>query len=300
MAKLDLSNPLNLQAIAGVTSAVGGNAAEALPELRTVPLSRALPLIGDRAFWLDASVIGVVSLLICLFSQRLLLMTVAVPLVLVARLLIFGRIPLAERGWTLGREALLFLGCTLLGGFNDWNSVVNHRIYDYTVPHYFPGFSTIPIWMLLFWGMILRFLISLFRYRRLDPPTAVRDEVHFGARVIRNGWLRLALLLSFVAVTRQFIYRFYLDPVLSWLPFVACLGLYVVLFRPTRYDWKLLALFLVGGPAIEILYIQVGGLHAYHLGWLGGVPLWIASWWLLVIPIWNDLSGRVLTRVAAR
>ncbi|MCA9519412.1 MAG: hypothetical protein KC609_00495 [Myxococcales bacterium] len=260
-------------------------------------LGRTPPLVGDRAFALDAAVIAVVSVLICFFSQRLLLMSLAVPAVIALRFGLFARLPLAERALPLGHEALFFLGCTLLGGFNDWNSVVNHRIYDYTVPHYFPSVSTIPLWMLLFWGMILRFLVTLFRYRRLDPPVTVRDEIHLGRRIWRNGWLRIALFLALVALTRQMIYRYFLDPWLSWLPFVAALALYVALVRPSRYDLKLLALFAVGGPAIEILYIQVGGLHAYHLGWLAGVPLWIACWWLLVIPLWNDVSGRILARI---
>jgi len=94
-------------------------------------------------------------------------------------------------------------------------------------------------------------------------------------------------------VTRQSIYVHYLDPVRSWLPFLIAIGLYLVLLSPTRHDAKLLAVFFVAGPASEILYIQVGGLHRYHLGWLGGAPLWIVLWWMLAILIWKDLALRL-------
>ena len=77
------------------------------------------------------------------------------------------------------------------------------------------------------------------------------------------------------------------------------IGVWLLLFRLTRHDAKLLALFAVGGPGIEILYIQVGGLHRYDLGWLGGVPLWIALWWLLAVLVGKDLSARLLRLLGA-
>lgn len=257
---------------------------------------KALPPIGDRAFALDAATILVVGAAIVTVSDRLALMTAAVPLVLAARHLLWSRLPPAERGHGGGIEAALMLVCTAFGAFNDWNSVVGHGIYDYGVPVYFPEFSTIPIWMLLFWGMILRFFFTLARWRRLDPPAVHRDTLWPLAGP--QPALRIALLLALTLATRQAIYRWYLDPVLSWLPFAAALMIYVMLCRPRRYEWTLLALALSIGPIVEIAYIQLGGLHRYHLGWIGGVPLWIALWWGLALLVWQELVGRALRRLA--
>jgi len=110
---------------------------------------------------------------------------------------------------------------------------------------------------------------------------------------VESAPLKVALELALVLATRQTIYRLYLDPVFSWLPFLLALAVFAALFRPDRHDGKLLLIFLAGGPLIEVLYIQVGALHAYHLGWLGGVPLWIALWWLLIVLIWKDLAFRM-------
>ncbi len=245
---------------------------------------------SDRALLLDAGTIAVVSLLICGAADQLDWMTVLVPLVLVARTYAWTRLPRRERG-SVRVELALLLTCTLLGAFNDWNSVVVHRVYDYTVPHYFPDLSTIPIWMLLFWGMILRSLITLFRWRRLGDPTP-RDELWLGAHTGASGWGKIGVQLAFIAVTRQLLYRSFEDPILSWLPFAIALGMGLVLFRPRRRVLMLLGIFALVGPGIEILYIQVGGLHHYHHGILGGVPVWIALWWLLAVMIWDDFSGR--------
>ena len=106
---------------------------------------------SDRLVAIDAACVIVVSIAISFASDRLLLMTILVPIVISARMVCLAlgaggsRVPMRA-------EIVFFALCTLLGAFNDWNSVVNHRIYDYTVPVHFPGFSTIPLWMLLFWG----------------------------------------------------------------------------------------------------------------------------------------------------
>lgn len=255
-----------------------------------------LPTIGDRAFALDAATILVVSAGIVTVADRLVWMTIAVPLVLALRHVLWSRLSLAERGHGGAVEAAFMLVCTAFGAFNDWNSVVGHRIYDYGVPVYFPEFSTIPLWMLLFWGMILRFFYTLARWRRLSPPTAPRDDLR--PLVGPAPALRVALLLGLTLATRQAIYRWYLHPVLSWLPFAAALGIYVVLCRPRRYEWTLLGLALAIGPIVEVAYIQLGGLHRYHLGWIGGVPLWIALWWGLALLVWQELVGRAMRRVA--
>jgi len=240
---------------------------------------------------IDAAVVALVSTAICLASGHLALMTVLIPALLLARMGVLARVASRE-GVNLKAEVVFLLICTVLGGFNDWNSVCNKKIYDYTVPHFF-SFSTIPIWMLLYWGMILRFVARLARWQALGAPEEVSDKVGAGRFRVDNGVIKVAGELALVLLTRQTIYRLYMDPVLSWLPFLVALCVFWVVFRPDRHDGKLLLIFLAGGPLIEILYIQAGGLHAYHLGWIGGVPLWIALWWLLIVLIWKDLAFRM-------
>lgn len=252
--------------------------------------------VGDQAFWLDAAVIGLVSLAIITVADRLALMTALVPAILLGRFVVLARLSPAER-LPMGAEVLFFLLCTLLGAFNDWSSVVRHGIYDYDLPHYRPDLSTIPFWMLLYWGMILRFVTRLTRWRRLDPPDEPEDRVWLPGRVVRSAPARVAVLLVLVLATRQCIYRFYADPVLSWLPFALVLGVWAALLRPSRHDKRLALIFLIGGPLIEVLYINVGHLHHYGLGWFGGVPLWIVLWWVLAVSVWKDLSLRILRRL---
>lgn len=258
-----------------------------------------LPEVGDRAMMLDSAAVGVVSVAICVASDRLGLMSVLVPAVLFARLIVWARLSEEERGGRMGPELAFYALCIALGAFNDWSSVVRHRIYDYGVPVYFPEWSTIPLWMLLFWGQILRSLATLARWRRLRPPAELRRDLHLGARVVRSTVGRLAVLAALVVGTRQAIYVHFADPVWSWLPFALALAVYGLALRPDRHDLRLAGLFAVAGPAIEVAYIQLGGLHSYHLGWLGGVPLWIALWWVLAVLLWKEVAGhlqRVLDR----
>ena len=251
-----------------------------------------------RLVALDAAVVALVSAGICLASDQLLFMTILVPAVILARFLVLAALARPE-AVSLKAELVFFLVCTCLGAFNDWNSVCNHRIYDYTVPHYL-DLSTIPLWMLLFWGMILRFIARLARWEALSPPAAPSDRVGLGGLAVDSGLVKVATQLVLVLVTRQAIYRFFGDPILSWLPFAGALLLYLLLCRVDRHDLALLAIFLVGGPLIEVLYIQVGGLHAYKLGWFGGVPLWIVLWWLVIVLIWKDLAIRIERWAAGR
>jgi hypothetical protein len=248
--------------------------------------------VSDRGFVIDASAIVAVSAGICLASDRLAVMTALVPAVIAARFAMWIQLPKEERGTVWG-ELAFFALCTAIGAFNDWNSVVRHEVYTYTAPHYFPDLSTIPLWMLLFWGMILRFLATLFQWRRLGPPPQPKNELHLAHHVVHRSWAKVAAQLMIVVVTRQLIYRWYGDPVLSWIPFIAALALFVLLFRPDRHDRLLIGVFAVGGPAVEALYIQLGELHQYELGWLAGVPLWIGLWWILAALIWKDLSNRL-------
>ena len=251
------------------------------------------------SFKLDLYTILLASGLIAGFAQELLLMTFCIPLLMLARTIVWMKLPQNEREHSIRTEWIFLLICTLLGGFNDWNSVVNKQIYDYTVPHFFPQFSTIPIWMLLFWGMILRFMYSLFRLPALIDVN--NDRPDNACRLVPSGqlasWQKVVALLLFVLVTRQGIYRWYMDPLWSWLPFAGALLVYPMLFPFRRAEFKLAGLALLFGPVVEVLYIQVGHLHRYHHGIVGGVPIWIILWWILIIPIWRNLSRRVVLRL---
>jgi hypothetical protein len=255
------------------------------------------PGVSDRAFALDLGCVFVISVGICLLSKQLDAMTFLVGAALGLRLWLYARIPRQGRDLSVGAELLFFALCTVLGAANDWNSVTRHRIYDYTVPVYFPEWSRVPIWMLLFWGMILRLVSSLFRWIRLQltPPP---NTVHLGGAPLRSTALRLAVLLLLVLITRQTIYRLYLDPVLSWVPFLLGIACMLLLLRPDVRRVIVLAVFGCVGPAVEVLYIQIGQLHAYHLGVLWGVPVWIALWWILSAAVWGEISARIVTWLA--
>lgn len=257
---------------------------------------RKLPVVGDRVMAIDAAAALAISAAIVVATGHLVFMSLFVPGVLLVRTLLLAPHLRKEWGFGLGTELLFLAGCTLVGGFNDWNSVVRHGVYAYHAPVFFPAFTTIPEWMLLFWGFILRSLVTLFRWQRLAPPIAVSNATAFAAD---SAALRIGLQLAIILLTRQAIYRFYLDPLLSWLPFAAGLAVYAVVVAPRAYEFKLGAGFLVAGPLIEAAYIQWGGLHDYRIGWFFGVPLWIALWWVLAVLIWSDLSARLLRRIAA-
>lgn len=139
----------------------------------------------------------------------------------------------------------------------------------------------------------MRLLARVARWEGLGPPLAVSDHIGIGPWKASSGAAKVAGELAIVFATRQAIYRYYLDPVLSWVPFLAALVLFFIVFKINRHDWKFLVLVAVAGSAVEILYIQVGHLHRYHIGWIGGVPLWIVLWWCLGALIWKDISFRI-------
>ncbi len=100
---------------------------------------RAPPTVGDRAMAIEGVTVAVISALICVATRHLALMSALVPLVLALRCVAWARLPVRERGGTstgggLKGEWFFLALCTALGAFNDWNSVVHHQIYDYTVP----------------------------------------------------------------------------------------------------------------------------------------------------------------------
>lgn len=254
--------------------------------------------VSDRAFALDAAAVGAVSVAIVTASHQLAFMTAFVPAVIFARFVAWASLSKQERGGSLLGELLFFVLCTGIGAFNDWNSVVRHHVYAYAPTGYFPGVTTIPIWMLLYWGLILRFLATLFQWRRVDAQPHPNNDLYLPWRHVSSATLRVTALLVIVALTRQLIYRHNADPLWSWLPFAAALVLYVFLMRPDRRERLLIVVFAIGGPLVEVLYIQLGDLHHYRLGWIGGVPLWIALWWVLSAMIWRDISLRIRLRLS--
>ena len=246
----------------------------------------------DRAFGVDATVIVLVSAAISALSKQLVLMTILVPALILARFVFWALLTRASVRRILA-EAIFFAVCVVLGAFNDYNSVVVHRIYDYTVPVFYPHITTVPFWMLLFWGMILRFMAALARCSRLGPPNEPHNRVGLGPWFTERSWLRVAVFLLIIFATRQCIYRLYLDPIFSWLPFACAVVIYPLVFGMDRHDLKLSVSALVIGPIVEVLYIQVGDLHHYHLGWFFGVPVWIMLWWVVAVLVWKDISHRL-------
>ena len=243
----------------------------------------------NSALLLDVGAIAAASVAVCLFADRPVLMGALIPTLMATRLAVWARLPGPSRRHGLPLELAALLSCTVLGGLNDWMSVVRHRVYDYTVPVLVPELGSIPLWMLLYWGQILRSLATLCAWRGLGPsPGEPRDQ-----GLIRAPGLRLLVLLGLVLVTRQCIYRWYAEPLLSWLPFSLALIVYGVALGVGRPELRLAALIASVGPLVEIGYIQLGGLHRYHLGWLAGVPIWLVLWWVLGTLGWREVTTLV-------
>jgi len=231
--------------------------------------------VSGRALFIDGAAVLLVGLAVVLFGERAGLMWTLLGMVIVARFFFWARLP-ERTSWRV--ELAFFVICTLIGAFNDFNTVVRHGVYGYELPAELPSLSTIPLWMLVYWGLIVRFVFTLTRYR-----APAREE--------RRG--KLIVMAVALIATRQCIYVFYEDPVLSWLPFAIALLAWPFLVRTDRHDWTLAIVALTVGPLAEALLIGLGGLHHYELGWVGGVPLWIVLWWVLATWIWKDLGLRI-------
>jgi len=240
---------------------------------------------------IDAGIIAVVSVAICVAADQLLFMSIFMPLIIAARMLLLYALRQREE-IHFRAELLFFIICTLLGAYNDYSSVCVKGIYDYTVPHAF-SWSTIPLWMLLYWGMILRTFARFARWKALKPPDAPSNAIGFTFWHSNNVALKIGFALILIFATRHQIYQYYLHPLWSWLPFFLALLAYLLVCWPTRHDLKLMAIVLPVGPLMEMLYINIGNLHRYHLGVAGGVPIWIILWWLLIILIWKDFALRM-------
>lgn len=248
-------------------------------------------MISNRAVLIDAAAVTLVGAAICSGLREAGPMTAVVAGSWALRLALWSRLSPKERplGWP---AELAFLGvCALLGGGNDWNTVVRHRVYSYGVPSDIEPFSSIPAWMFAYWGLILRLVATLGLWSRLGepgPPGEIRGAGYHPC------W-RVALLLVLTLGTRQTIYRSWSDPWLSWIPFALALGLHRGLFPWGRRERNLALLAITLGPLAEAALIQIGGLHHYALGWFLGVPLWIVLWWVLAVLLWSELTRLALS-----
>lgn len=84
---------------------------------------RVAPLATDAELGVDAAVIVVGSVAIAWWSWSLAFMTALVVSLVVARMIAWTWVRHATPRELAG-EALFLLLCTMVGGFNDWNSVV--------------------------------------------------------------------------------------------------------------------------------------------------------------------------------
>lgn len=249
--------------------------------------------VSGRALRLDALAVAAVGGAAVATGGQLVPMYVATAAAVGLRMALWARLPAVERGHGPGREIAVFAVCAVAGGFNDWNTVDRHGVYRYLVESDLAPRSTIPSWMWLYWGLILRLMLTLTRWRALYPPEQPRNTVWLGFRQVESARLKVALEIALVLLTRQAIYRLYLDPVWSWLPFFAALALAAALLRFRAYEWKLVALALLLGPLAEGALIRLAGLHRYELGVFLGVPMWIILWWALGVVILQDWWGRM-------
>lgn len=244
-----------------------------------------------RAVALDGLAVLGVGAVACAAARETALMTAVVAAAWLARAVAWSRLPRDERPLDMPLELAFLVLCAGLGGLNDWNTVVRHGVYSYGVPSDLAPLSSIPAWMLAYWGLILRLVTTLGLFAGLGEPGPAGVVRGLEGR---HAVLRVALLLGLVFATRQSIYRLSNDPWLSWLPFAAALALHPVLFPWGARERRLALLAAVAGPLAEAALIGLGGLHRYELGWLMGVPLWIALWWILATLVWSELSRQLL------
>ncbi len=238
---------------------------------------------ATRALAVDAAAVGLVSAAVLVAADRPALMWAVLTAALIGRFALFHRL---HPGGSFLAELLFFALCTAVGALNDLNTVALHGVYRYTAPSELPSVSPIPLWMLLFWGLIVRFVVTLTRWRALGAGEATPRRV-LGVPSTARG---LALIAALLVPTRLVLFVRYEDPLWSWLPFAIALAVFALAGGIDRHDLRLAATALAVGPIVEALFIGVGGLHAYALGWLFGVPVWIVLWWALATLIVKDLG----------
>ncbi|MBI2069630.1 MAG: hypothetical protein HYT79_03430 [Elusimicrobia bacterium] len=234
---------------------------------------------------IDAGAVAIVGIAVLACADRPVFMLFLVSAVFGLRFFLWRLWVRRNKSHSMAAEIVFVACCAAIGAFNDWNSVDGHGVYHYRAALLFPWISTIPFWMLLYWGLILRFLASLLNVRKffLTGPT-------------QGGGLfkRAAFAGILVLLTRQAIYRFYADPWMSWLPFAAALLGALTFYRPGPLKIVILSVMTAMAVGTEILFIQTAGLHEYYLGVIGGAPVWIMLWWFLAFIVWGDLSVSLL------
>ncbi len=241
---------------------------------------------------IDAAATLAIGMAACAWGQSPGAMLAVVIAVVASRMALWRSLDSAARRHGLPAEIAFFSLCTVLGALNDWNTVDRHRVYAYLVPSDV-SWSSIPLWMMLFWGQILRSIATAATWARGHDamPTGVR--VLGGTR--SHPLRRVAVMLALVICTRQCVYRLWDHPVWSWLPFAVGIALFAFFLGVGRAERRLAVIALAVGPAFEAGLIGLGGLHRYSLGWIFGVPLWIILWWILATWMWGELSGRFLS-----
>jgi hypothetical protein len=246
---------------------------------------------SSRLTAIDAAVIAAVSLAICTMSQHLWFMTLFVILAIAVRFWALYKVAAKENISMVG-EGIFFTICAVVGAAYDWNAVAVRSLYFYLVPNFFPTLP-IPVWMMLYWGMILRGLARFARWRALSPPPSPAKSIGISDMRIDAGWLKVIAELAIMFLAGRAIGKLYMDPILSWLPFAAGLGIYLILFPPEKHDLKLLMVGLFVCPAIEIAYVRTGDLYKFYLDDIYGAPVWLFFWWMLAILTWKDLAFRM-------
>lgn len=246
--------------------------------------------VRSRLLALDAAATFAIGALACVLARSPHAMLVAVVAVVALRTAAWIALSRAKSLHAVCAEIALFAACAVLGGFNDWNTVDRHRVYAYLVPTDL-AWSSIPLWMMGFWGQILRTVASAAAWARGDDP--MPRNVRFAGRTCESVPARVAVMLVLVFATRQGIYRLWDHPLWSWAPFAVAIVVYIFVLSPGRAGLRLALIALTVGPPAEAALIGFGDLHRYALGWFLGVPLWIVLWWVLAAWIWGELSGRL-------
>lgn len=239
----------------------------------------------------DFIAVIVISALILLSVDNEMIMSVVVASVVVWRNLIY---PLIKKD-SLSSSLVFYIICVLLGGFNDWRSVDVKKIYEYHAPTSFPDFSSIPLWMYLYWGIILCLMSRLGRWNWGRSYVNSDELLPWFKKGLTSPVMKILGQLLLIFITRQTIYTNYLDPFYSWFPFVVAIVAYVIVFRVNVQDILFFFTAIILGTIVESAYITLANLHFYHLGIIYGVPVWITLWWGLSVLIWRDLSYRILS-----
>ncbi len=79
------------------------------------------------------------------------------------------------------------------------------------------------------------------------------------------------------------IYSTFLDPVIPGLVYGGAIFVRIVLFRPARNEWLIIAI-LPYAFMFEGLMVTFG-LYQYYNPVFLGLPLWLMLWWIFLVPL---------------